>query len=85
MDYDTATVANEEGIRELKQMLPGNPLVFIDGKRVTEEDEESINMKFVWSISVIRDKEATERYGEEAKDGVIIIKTCNEPHAELNR
>lgn len=82
VEYDTATVANKESFRELKQMLPGNPLVIIDGKRVTEEDEESINMKSVWSVSVIRDKEATERYGEEAKDGVIIIKTWNEPHGD---
>lgn len=79
IDYDTATVTNKESIRKLKQILPGNPLVFIDGKRITEEDEGSINVRSIMGFSVIEGEEATERYGEEAKDGVLIIKTRNGP------
>lgn len=79
VDYDTATVANKKDISKLKQMLPGNPLVIIDGKRVTEEDGVSINMKPITGFSIIMGEKATERYGEEAKDGVLIIKTWNGP------
>lgn len=79
IDYDTATVTNKESIRKLKQILPGNPLVFIDGKRITEEDEGSINVRSIMGLTVIEGEEATELYGEEAKDGVLIIKTWNGP------
>ncbi|MFA5818847.1 MAG: TonB family protein [Bacteroidales bacterium] len=50
------------------------PLVIIDGK-ITDVDINSIDLKTVESISVLKDKSATAVFGEKGKDGVIVITT----------
>ena len=52
-----------------------NPLFIIDGKEVTKEKFIKINPKEIESLTVLKDKSATEQYGDKAKDGVLIIKT----------
>ena len=50
------------------------PLIIIDGKK-EYVDIKSINAETIHSISVYKDKMAIEKYGDEAKDGTIIITT----------
>jgi len=50
------------------------PLIIIDGKKESV-DIENIATEKIHSISVYKDKTVTEKYGEEAKDGVIFITT----------
>ena len=52
-----------------------DPIVFIDGKKSDKVQMESINPADVESVSVLKDALAVEMYGEDAKHGVIHIKT----------
>ena len=57
-----------------KNLTDTKPLIIIDGKRESV-DIENINAEKIHSISIYKDKAAIEKYGEEAKDGVIFITT----------
>ncbi|MBF0650914.1 TonB-dependent receptor plug domain-containing protein [Dysgonomonas sp. GY75] len=52
-----------------------DPIVFIDGKKSDKVKMETINPADVESVSVLKDVLAAEMYGEDAKHGVIHIKT----------
>ena len=55
--------------------LNGNaPLIFVDGKKISHDEMRKINPSTIESINVLKDKLATEKYGEEGKNGVILIK-----------
>lgn len=49
------------------------PIVYLDGKRVPFEALNEISPKTIESIDVLKDKSATEKYGVEGKNGVILI------------
>ncbi|PVH23947.1 hypothetical protein [Sphingobacterium corticibacter] len=49
------------------------PLFILDGKEVSEAAMQSIKPDDVDSINVIKDKNATDKYGEKGKNGVIEI------------
>lgn len=49
-----------------------NPLTLIDGARV---DSLNFDPSEIYSISVLKDKSATELYGEDGKNGVILVTT----------
>src|SRR5690606_4486022 len=50
-----------------------NPLYILDGKEITAEELHAINTNSIESINVLKDKKATEKYGEKGKNGVIIV------------
>lgn len=52
-----------------------NPLFIIDGKEVTKDQFVDLKSDSIESVKVLKDKSAIEKYGDKAKDGVIIIKT----------
>jgi TonB-dependent SusC/RagA subfamily outer membrane receptor len=52
------------------------PLYFVDGKITT--DITDLDLNDIKSINVLKNQTATEIYGEEAKNGVIIIETRKE-------
>ncbi|MDR2882767.1 MAG: TonB-dependent receptor plug domain-containing protein [Alistipes sp.] len=49
------------------------PLVFVDGREVTNDQFREIDPDTIESISVLKDASATSQYGDGAKDGVIIV------------
>ena len=49
------------------------PIVFVDGKKVEYETISSIDVDTIESINVLKEKSATEKYGEEGRYGVIEI------------
>lgn len=51
------------------------PLIVLDGKIISEEKFNKINQKKIKKVEVIKDKKATELYGEKAKYGVILVST----------
>lgn len=55
--------------------LKDNPLVIVDGQKVTTEAYNKLKPDEIESISVLKDEYATEVYGEEGHDGVVVIKT----------
>ena len=52
-----------------------NVLLFVDGKKVTKDAFYEVNPNAIESMTVFKGKGAIERYGEEGKDGVILIAT----------
>lgn len=55
--------------------LKDKPLVFVDGQKATTEVYNELQPDEIESITVIKDKIETEVYGEDGRDGVIVIKT----------
>lgn len=56
------------------------PLIVIDGKEKPKADMDNLGLEpeDIESINVLKDKTATEKYGEKGKNGVIEITTKNE-------
>jgi len=52
-----------------------NPLVIIDGKRATMEEMKALDSNTIDHVDVLKDKASCELYGEEGKNGVILITT----------
>jgi len=53
----------------------GNPLFFVDGKEIENGKLEDFDNKNIETIEILKGDKAIEKYGEKAKDGVIMIKT----------
>lgn len=51
------------------------PLYFLDGFPITKAIMDKIKPETIESINVLKDKNATDKYGEKAKNGVILIYT----------
>ena len=49
------------------------PLLYVDGKEFPFENIGKIDPKTIERMDVLKDKSAIEKYGEKAKDGVILI------------
>lgn len=49
------------------------PIFIVDGKKTSAENIEKINPEDIDYINVLKDDQAINRYGEEGKNGVIII------------
>lgn len=49
------------------------PLIILDGKEVDEDTINSIHPQDIDYIHVLKDKSATDKYGEKGKNGVIEI------------
>jgi len=55
------------------------PLVMLDGITIEKAEMEAINPNDIVSIDVLKDKSAIASYGEQAKNGVIQIKSNHPP------
>lgn len=61
-----------------------NPLVIVDGKKITHDEFQEIKPENIESVSVLKNKSAVDVYGEEGKDGVILITTKKKPIIRSN-
>ena len=52
----------------------GDPIIYLDGEKFSGNISD-IDVSTVQSMEVLKDAAAVEKYGEEAKNGVILIKT----------
>ena len=52
-----------------------HPLVIVDGKSVDYSQLKTVDTNTISRMEVLKDKAAIEKYGEKAKDGVILITT----------
>jgi bla regulator protein BlaR1 len=55
------------------------PLIIVDGKEIPAADMKSLNPNNIDSMSVLNGEGATKKYGDKAKDGVILISTKRRP------
>src|SRR5690606_19314661 len=53
------------------------PTIFLGGKRITQKAMEEINVEDITEVNVYEGKEAVEKYGEDGKNGVILMSTQN--------
>ncbi|AUC77383.1 M56 family metallopeptidase [Olleya sp. Bg11-27] len=53
------------------------PLVFIDSQKSNEQELSNLKPEDIKSMSVLKDEKAIKAYGEEGKNGVILITTKN--------
>ena len=61
-------------IRGLQDSISGKPLIVIDGAKMAKDFNMSeIKPDEIESISILKNQSATSQYGEDGKDGVIII------------
>ena len=61
----------------VKSSTENNPLYIVDGEKKSKASFDQINAGDIESILVLKEGETLEVYGEEAKDGVVIITTKN--------
>ena len=61
-------------VNEMKGPME-EPLVIVDGKRSSMEEVKTIDVKTIDHIDVLKDKASIELFGEEGKNGVILITT----------
>ncbi|MEJ7693396.1 M56 family metallopeptidase [Daejeonella sp.] len=52
-----------------------NQLIFLDGKEITKEMLDDLQVTSIGSVEVFKGASAVTKYGEKAKDGVIVITT----------
>lgn len=52
---------------------PNNPIVYFDGVRTDLAEAKKVDPNTIESIQVIKDKAARDQYGEDGKNGVILI------------
>ncbi len=78
----TATMYGEEGKNGIviiitKDQAQKKPLMIIDGKKVdsTVFEEMKMHPDLIESVNVLKDAPAVALYGEEAKNGVVIVRT----------
>lgn len=62
-----------------KNTLANNPLIIVDGTKVSNDDLNLLNPDKIASVNVLKNESATSLYGEEGKNGVIVITTKNAP------
>ena len=64
------------------------PLVIVDGKRVNIDDFKKMDPDFIASVTVLKDQAAVDLYGEEGRDGVMLIttkKTAGDKPADVQK
>lgn len=73
---DAAQASNPDEAKAEGILVCGKAVLFIvDGETVSFEDFKTIDPKNIKHMDVLKDKSAIEKYGEKAKDGVIIVTT----------
>jgi len=76
-------IFNEDVLRLEKSRIafvlknsPGNkPLIILDGKKADYKTLETLDPNLIDAIDVLKDAQATATYGDEARNGVILITT----------
>lgn len=66
---------NTDNNIEIKNTIDDNktPIILLNGKKITKEEMDKLDPDMIKEVTVLKSEQATEKYGEEAKDGVIKI------------
>ena len=70
-------------IRGINKEIPGNVLIVLNGEILENSKLNAINPNQIESLAILKDASATSKYGEKAKNGVIIV-TTKETNAALS-
>lgn len=69
--------------KDNKLSSKNNPLYILNDKEINETEFRKIEPEVIESITVLKDENATDKYGEKGKNGVIIIQTKDYEKKEL--
>ena len=81
LGFDTIIIKQTEKDGTLKMPLrSGNKLeakalIFVDGKKVDNHFMETLNPNLIESVNILKNEAATSMYGQDGKDGVVLITT----------
>ncbi|MDD4778416.1 MAG: TonB-dependent receptor plug domain-containing protein, partial [Fermentimonas sp.] len=70
---------------EIRGEAENQPIYILDGKKITNNEFKEISVDDIYSISVLKNESATAMYGNEGKNGVIIITTKNNPDKSVEQ
>lgn len=69
----------EDGmIPVVKEEKNKNPIIFLDGEKISPKELERIKIRDIDLVTIIKDKTAIEIYGDEGTNGVIEVRTKSE-------
>ncbi len=81
------TLTSTENDSEQRVQLNGDgekqPLYILNEKKISNDEFKELDVDNIYSVSVLKDEYATDVYGEEGKNGVVIIVTKD--NAENNK
>lgn len=60
------------------------PLLVVDGVQKQDQEWKAISPNDIESVSVLKNEQATSLYGDEGKNGVVLIVTKNSGHAKVD-
>ncbi|GAF04486.1 M56 family metallopeptidase [Saccharicrinis fermentans] len=66
---------SESNLMDENTLKDIDPLVILDGKKITKAELIKISNENIASINILKDKQATQKYGVEGKNGVILIQS----------
>lgn len=75
IEREKGTAVSVERAESSSDSLPEKVLYIIDGEKISKKNFKDLSPADIYSISVLKDKKATEKYGDKGKNGVIIIET----------
>jgi len=64
---------NDVALVNSKQSALDSVLIIVDGREIKKSEMDKINPTDIKSVTVLKDKKATDKYGEKGKNGVIEI------------
>jgi TonB-dependent SusC/RagA subfamily outer membrane receptor len=71
-------VENDQAYKVKKNdPLPEGPIYFLNGEKISSSEVKSIPPSDILSINVLKDKSAIALYGDEGKNGAVLINTIN--------
>lgn len=81
-----ATIASKADTnKKLKEInikyVPGNPIYMVDGKEV--DDLKAVNPDDIESMSILKDANATAKYGVKGRNGVVVVTTRKDVKTKL--
>ncbi|MCC1484463.1 M56 family metallopeptidase [Winogradskyella immobilis] len=71
------TIPNKETVKASNVQINTQPLYILDGKKVEESELKKTNADKIKSVDVIKNTKAVELYGNEGKNGVVVIETID--------
>jgi bla regulator protein BlaR1 len=75
------TVKVFTSFQQKPEKTPDKALIILDGKVIDKATMDAINPEDIYSVNVLKGKDATDIYGKKGKDGVVLI-TSKKPGKE---
>jgi hypothetical protein len=71
--YDIKSSALKDTNNPSQLLPPAQPMYVLDGKIVSKETVDKLDPKSIGQIDVLKDKNASGKYGDKGKNGVVEI------------